>query len=325
MANYRAIAAQDARRAGIPVDVFLRQIQQESGFNPNARSGAGAVGIAQFIPSTAREYGVNPLDPISSLAGAAAYDARLLHQYGSIARALSAYNSGKPDAYLDPNFAGGQTYNYVRSILGNRSAASGGAPPPPTVSSAAPRPPAAAPSAPPVTSGIPLPVAQTLNANNRLIGLPDFNYPGVNAPSTPLAASMAQPLRVQVDHNKPVSPNAAGVVALAEKYRGTPYKWGGTTPAGFDCSGFVQYLYAQKGISIPRTTYEQFKTGTPVSRSALKPGDVVFFEPTAQGPGHEGLFIGHGQFIQAPHTGDVVKISRLADYRNVYVGARRMG
>jgi cell wall-associated NlpC family hydrolase len=62
-----------------------------------------------------------------------------------------------------------------------------------------------------------------------------------------------------------------------------------------------------------------------VSRAALKPGDVVFFEPTAQGPGHEGLYIGHGSFIQAPHTGDVVKISKLSDYQRVYVGARRLG
>ena len=122
--DYRAIAAQKAQQYGVPVDVFLRQIAQESGFRPDARSGAGAQGIAQFMPATAREYGVNTADPVSSLDGAARMDAGLIKKYG-IAGALSAYNSGNPNAYKDPSFAHGQTYNYVRSILGGQG--SGGA------------------------------------------------------------------------------------------------------------------------------------------------------------------------------------------------------
>jgi hypothetical protein len=96
-------------------------IQQESGFNPNARSGAGAQGIAQFMPATARAYGVNLNDGRArdDLEGAARYLRDNLKKYGSYERALSVYNSGKPDAYRDPNFSGGQTYNYVRSILGS--------------------------------------------------------------------------------------------------------------------------------------------------------------------------------------------------------------
>lgn len=127
MTNYRAVAAQDALKilGKQYVQGFLRQINQESGFNPNARSGAGAQGIAQFMPATAREYGVNTADPLSSLLGAARYDKKLIDQYGSFARALSAYNSGRPDAYKDPNFAHGQTYNYVRSILGGKDIAAG--------------------------------------------------------------------------------------------------------------------------------------------------------------------------------------------------------
>lgn len=112
--------------------------------------------------------------------------------------------------------------------------------------------------------------------------------------------------------------NAAGgaagnVVKAAQQYMGTPYKYGGADPkTGFDCSGFVQYLYKQQGIDLPRTTYQQVKVGQQVSRDQLQPGDILFFNTT--GPNsHEGLYIGDGQFIQAPHTGDKVKISSLTD------------
>lgn len=130
---------------------------------------------------------------------------------------------------------------------------------------------------------------------------------------------------VVVDHQDKIAPLAVPILKLAAQYLGTPYHWGGASPqTGFDCSGFVQWLYGQKGIQLPRTTYQQFKVGKAVNVNSLKPGDIVFFEPSAQGPGHEGLYIGNGQFIQAPHTGDVVKISKLSDYMNIYVGARRI-
>lgn len=107
-----------AIKHGINPTYFLRQINQESGFNPNARSGAGAVGIAQIVPHW--HPGVDPTDPVASLDYAANWMSQLLKQHGgSWAQALSVYNSGKPDAYRDPNFAGGQTYRYVRTILGN--------------------------------------------------------------------------------------------------------------------------------------------------------------------------------------------------------------
>lgn len=120
--DYHAIALQKARQYGLG-DWFATQIGAESNFRPDAHSSAGADGIAQFIPSTAKAYGVNTRDPISSLDGAARYDRDLLKKYGSVERALSAYNSGRPDAYKDPNFAGGQTYDYVRKILGGSTGA----------------------------------------------------------------------------------------------------------------------------------------------------------------------------------------------------------
>lgn len=120
-----------------------------------------------------------------------------------------------------------------------------------------------------------------------------------------------------------VSPNATSVVELAKQYQGTPYVWGGTTPKGFDCSGFVQFLYAKKGVKVSRTTYTQVKEGTEVPINRLQPGDVLFFG-SHDAPHHEGLYIGHGQFIHAPHTGDVVKISNLSD-RTDFAQARRFG
>lgn len=148
-----------------------------------------------------------------------------------------------------------------------------------------------------------------------------------NAPSMGFALkAAAQPLKVQADPSVAsagVSPNATGVVAEAEKYLGTPYKWGGTKPStGFDCSGFLQYVWAQKGVSIPRTTFQQVKAGTQVPINSLQPGDAIFFN-TDSANSHVGMYIGHGQFIQSPHTGDVVKISNLSDYAGLVSQARR--
>jgi cell wall-associated NlpC family hydrolase len=114
-------------------------------------------------------------------------------------------------------------------------------------------------------------------------------------------------------------------IALAAQFLGVPYRWGGASPTGgFDCSGLTMYVYAQLGISLTHYTGAQIHEGTPVPPSALAPGDLVFFDPGAFGvPGHEGIYAGRGLFIQAPHTGDVVKVSTLASYAKRYVGAVR--
>ena len=114
-----------------------------------------------------------------------------------------------------------------------------------------------------------------------------------------------------------------GVVGIAMQYLGVPYVWGGASPSGFDCSGLVMYAYSQLGISLPHNAAMQYNSvGTFVSRDQLAPGDLVFFD----GLGHMGMYIGGGQFIHAPHTGDVVKISSLNDswYASTYVGAKRV-
>ena len=112
-----------------------------------------------------------------------------------------------------------------------------------------------------------------------------------------------------------------GVVGIAMQYLGTPYVWGGSSPSGFDCSGFVMYVFSRVGVSLPRTVSTQYAVGVAVSRSELQPGDIVFFN----GLGHDGIYIGGNQFIHSPHTGDVVKISAMTGYySDNYVGARRV-
>jgi cell wall-associated NlpC family hydrolase len=112
-----------------------------------------------------------------------------------------------------------------------------------------------------------------------------------------------------------------GVVGIAMRYLGVPYVWGGSTPRGFDCSGLVMYAFGQMGISVPHSSYAQYTMGTAVSMSQLQAGDLVFFA----GASHVGIYIGGGQFIHAPHTGDVVKISSLSGwYASTFAGGRRL-
>jgi len=120
----------------------------------------------------------------------------------------------------------------------------------------------------------------------------------------------------------PPSSNGSAAVAIAMRYLGVPYVWGGESPSGFDCSGLIVYVYRQLGVSLPHHAATMYSYGTYVSRDQLQPGDLVYFD----GLGHMGMYIGGGNFIHAPHTGDVVKISSLSDswYASTYVGAKRI-
>jgi cell wall-associated NlpC family hydrolase len=124
----------------------------------------------------------------------------------------------------------------------------------------------------------------------------------------------------RLDAPRPVGVRA---VRFARSLLGAPYRWGGESPStGFDCSGFVRYIYARFGLDLPHSSYADYDLGVRVSRGALRPGDLVFFD----GVGHVGMYVGSGRFIHAPHSGTNVQVTSLSDpwYRATYVGARRL-
>ena len=112
------------------------------------------------------------------------------------------------------------------------------------------------------------------------------------------------------------------IVDYAKHFRGVRYVYGGSSPrSGFDCSGFVRYVYGHFGISLAHSSYAQFGRGRRIARKALHPGDLVFFD----GLGHMGIYVGNGHFIHAPHSGTRVRIETLSGwYSSRFVGARRL-
>jgi len=114
------------------------------------------------------------------------------------------------------------------------------------------------------------------------------------------------------------------LISRARSLQGVPYLWGGTTRDGFDCSGFVQYVFKASGVSLPRTSFEQYKVGTPVSRDQLKPGDLVFFTTYKPGASDVRIYIGGGRTIGSASEG--VGIHSLSDnyWSKRYIGARRV-
>lgn len=123
----------------------------------------------------------------------------------------------------------------------------------------------------------------------------------------------------------PTNYSTDNLVTYAETFLGLPYVWGGTTPAGFDCSGFVQYVYRHFGITIPRVSQDQYRVGTSVSQSNLQPGDLVFFagsDGSMSSPGHVGMYVGGGTMIESPYTGASIRIVPMS--RRDYVGAKRI-
>ena len=135
----------------------------------------------------------------------------------------------------------------------------------------------------------------------------------------PVAQSPARPIAG--------APAGAGpqAVRLALAQIGVPYAWGGAAPGGFDCSGLVYWAYGQLGIPLPRVAEDQAAVGVPVARQDLQPGDVVFFADSSGYVHHEGLYLGNGEMVHAPQSGETVRIERIdvGYYASQYAGARR--
>jgi cell wall-associated NlpC family hydrolase len=136
--------------------------------------------------------------------------------------------------------------------------------------------------------------------------------PGVMTPSSP----------------HPIVPPADtySIVGTALSLRGVPYRNGGSDPSGFDCSGFVWYVFAEHGIRVPRTVSELYQQGVDVSRDALEAGDLVFFDTGAAGPSHVGMLVGGDEFVHAPSSRGDVRVERMTSryWSTRYVGARRV-
>ena len=121
------------------------------------------------------------------------------------------------------------------------------------------------------------------------------------------ASTAATSQRAVANNPVPQSVSGNAVLEIAARYVGVPYVSGGSTPDGFDCSGFTSYVFAQLGISLPRTSSAQRNAGTVVSRADALPGDLIW------SPGHVGIYMGNGMMVHAPTFGDVVKVGPVFD------------
>lgn len=125
-------------------------------------------------------------------------------------------------------------------------------------------------------------------------------------------------ITVPITLSSDITDQVKALIEEAEKYLKVPYLWGGESPEGFDCSGLMQYVFKSQGIDIPRISQDQQSFATPISIAEIKPGDLVFNKSSEST--HVGMYIGDDMYIQAPHTGDVVKISRLSTSNMKYAG-----
>jgi cell wall-associated NlpC family hydrolase len=301
--QYDSMIQQAARDQGVDPALLKGLVQAESGFNNTSVSSVGAQGLTQLMPDTARGLGVtNSFDPLQNLEGGARFLAGALKRFGGNEQlALAAYNAGPAavERYGGiPPFA--ETQAYVPRVLGYAAQyrAEGFGQTPATSVPAA--------TVPGTTTPSPLPAASALT--------------GTTAVSSSDAATIAN-----AEATAP-TPAAQHAIAVASQYLGTPYHFGGASPAsGFDCSGLAQYAYGQSGVGLPRVAADQFKVGQPVDRASLQPGDLVFFQDSTGYIHHVGMYLGDDKFIQAPHPGDVVKISSLDEpyYAGQFAGGRR--
>ncbi len=129
-----------------------------------------------------------------------------------------------------------------------------------------------------------------------------------------------------ISRGRPDKRKSQVLLNMAKQYLGVPYVWAGRSPGGFDCSGYIFYLFDQLGYNLPRMADGQFEVGIPVGRHALQPGDLVFFSTYEPGPSHVGIYLGNDQFIHASSGAGRVTVTPMSNpyHRDRYLGARRI-
>ena len=160
----------------------------------------------------------------------------------------------------------------------------------------------------------------TSGGSSRAVPRP---FPGA---ALPPGATERAPERAETAAVPEAAPVFPAVISTALSFRGIPYRNGGSDPSGFDCSGFVQYVYAMHGMGLPREVHSQYRVGREIDRKDVKPGDLVFFETVTRGASHVGLAIGGDQFVHAPSSRGVVRVEKLDSsyWASRFVGARRV-
>ena len=298
-------AAAAAKKYGIPVQLFYSLIDHESGWQAKVTSSAGAIGLTQLMPGTARGMKVDPWNPRQNLFGGAKYLAAMYKRFGNWKDALRAYNVG-PNGIADPH----PGLEYAHSVL--KGAKSYPAQPQPVSKTPGPSRPKLSSSDGSMFDASFVrqlwhddpEFADWLVATDpgRKVDIPDnvaqragLVSPGGSVETLPLARGAARQ-----------------AIAAAASQLGKPYVFGsGPDTSSFDCSDLIQWAYKQMGVSIPRTTFDQIKAGVGVSWNDLKPGDLIF--PTNH---HVVMYVGNGKVIAAPHTGTVVQYQPLSNFRN---------
>ncbi len=187
-------------------------------------------------------------------------------------------------------------------------------------------PPAAAPAAPPAPLSAAAPSVSTPPAEAPAASAPEVQQPAPPATAeitAPAAPAGARPRAATLPSRGPKW--SSTIVALSTRFLGVRYRWGGTSPEAFDCSGLLYYVFALTGVSLPRTTFDMFEAGTPVPPDQVRAGDIVFFQTLEPGPSHAGIYLGDGRFIHSSSGFGRVTITPMNHryYAPRYLGARR--
>jgi cell wall-associated NlpC family hydrolase len=150
--------------------------------------------------------------------------------------------------------------------------------------------------------------------------------PGASEPVATAAPEATPPQPLPEPAPAAEAPPLDSLVETALGFRGTPYRNGGSDPSGFDCSGFVQWVFSRHGLVLPRQVEAQFTSGREIDRDEVQPGDLVFFETVTPGASHVGIALGGGEFVHAPSSRGVVRVERYTGsyWKARWVGARRI-